>query len=277
MAQALAREKDLISDNSWTVSSLRDYMLTLINANDRHYVEELRNLRDLMDRRIDAADKRYAERFDAQTDSIRTWRETSQGLSVTKEKAIYEAIGAATALSVSREKSVDDVLSGMLDKTRAIRVEVQNGVDHRFAGVDLALAGLKEASHLEISNVREMISQALASTERAVNKAEVANERRFDSVNEFRNTLGDQQRTLMPRSEVEVIMRGQNDKMEGLSAIIKSQNERIIALSASMSGTRKGKNDGWAMAVGIAGLTLTILSIISFFIVFSRGALPVGH
>jgi len=45
------------------------------------------------------------------------------------------------------------------------------------------------------------VNAALSAAKEAVTKAEDAAERRFNSVNEFRATLGDQQRTLLPRSE----------------------------------------------------------------------------
>src|SRR6478752_7363989 len=48
------------------------------------------------------------------------------------------------------------------------------------------------------------VNAALAAAERAVTKAEIAAEKRFDSVNEFRAQLADQARDFMPRKEFEV-------------------------------------------------------------------------
>lgn len=45
------------------------------------------------------------------------------------------------------------------------------------------------------------VASALAAAKEAVSKAENATEKRFDSVNEFRNTLKDQQGTYVTRSE----------------------------------------------------------------------------
>ncbi len=45
------------------------------------------------------------------------------------------------------------------------------------------------------------VSAALVAADKAVSKAEIATEKRFEGVNEFRETLRDQAATLMPRSE----------------------------------------------------------------------------
>jgi hypothetical protein len=58
---------------------------------------------------------------------------------------------------------------------------------------------------------------ALAAAKEAVIKAEGASEKRFDSVNEFRATLADQQRTLMPRAEVELLYKTLSDKIDALT------------------------------------------------------------
>jgi hypothetical protein len=60
------------------------------------------------------------------------------------------------------------------------------------------------------------VAAALASAERANIKAETATEKRFDAVNEFRATLADQASRLMPRAEVEAIIKSQNEKIEDL-------------------------------------------------------------
>lgn len=84
---------------------------------------------------------------------------------------------------------------------------------------DSNIATLKELLESEICAIRKTISEsdrryeqrfdaqekatmvAIGSAKEAVNKAETANERRFDAVNEFRGQLNDQANTFLPRSE----------------------------------------------------------------------------
>jgi len=96
---------------------------------------------------------------------------------------------------------------------------------------------------------------AMSSADKAVQKAETAIERRLEGVNEFRATLADQQRLLMPRAEVEVI--------------VNSMNERIGELKRqidTLQSERQGIKGGWGYAVGVVGLVLVILSIMRFMV-----------
>jgi len=96
---------------------------------------------------------------------------------------------------------------------------------------------------------------AMSSADKAVQKAETASERRFDSVNEFRSTLADQQRTLIPRAEVEVLINSINERISDLK-------QQLDTLKAE----RQGIKGGWGYAVGVVGLVLVILSIMRFMV-----------
>lgn len=60
----------------------------------------------------------------------------------------------------------------------------------------------------------KQIALALSAAEKAVTKAEAATEKRFDSVNEFRQTLTDQNKTFASAERVDGIMQ-RLDKIEG--------------------------------------------------------------
>ena len=53
------------------------------------------------------------------------------------------------------------------------------------------ILALKEHLEARISALKENVGTALIASDKAVSKAEVASERRFDGVNEFRQTLSD--------------------------------------------------------------------------------------
>lgn len=104
-------------------------------------------------------------------------------------------------------------------------------------------------------NVTEATKAALAASDRAVAKAEGAAEKRFDSVNEFRETLADQQRNLMPRSEVEILIKNLGDRVDRLS-----QADLV------RSGQGVGMKEGWGLAAGAVGIIIAILALVSRFI-----------
>ena len=96
------------------------------------------------------------------------------------------------------------------------------------------------------------INAALAAADRAVMKAETAAEKRFESVNEFRGTLSDQQRSLMPRSEADVEFRAMRQIIDDLKTRM-DKNE----------GKSKGFETSWLIFIGLGGLILTLLGLIA--------------
>lgn len=95
-------------------------------------------------------------------------------------------------------------------------------------------------------------SAALAAQKEAVTKAEVAAEKRFESVNEFRSTLSDQQRNLMPRVEVDILTKSIIDRVD------KIENKQIANDS---KGTGISQGWGWAVAVVMFVIALVGFSI----------------
>ena len=91
------------------------------------------------------------------------------------------------------------------------------------------------------------VTTAMTAAKEAVLKAESATERRFESVNEFRNTLADQQRTFIARSEVDVLRQAMTEKVDGLTKTV----DRLMA-------QRQGAASGWGWAVGVVGFVALI-------------------
>src|SRR5688572_29056633 len=85
--------------------------------------------------------------------------------------------------------------------------------DHRY---EQRFNDIQRTFDVAFDAQKEAVRAALASSDRAVLKAELAAEKRFESVNEFRNTLADQQRTLVSRTEVDALVHGVNDKIAAL-------------------------------------------------------------
>lgn len=116
-------------------------------------------------------------------------------------------------------------------------IKIKNEVNRHY--LDSALASQKEATEA-----------AMRSSAMAINKAEAAAEKRFEGVNEFRNTLSDQQRTLMPRQEAEVINKAMLDKLQALT-------ERMDR----DEGRGSGVHTGWLLALGVVSLISVLISI----------------
>jgi hypothetical protein len=125
-------------------------------------------------------------------------------------------ISTSELLSIINERS----------KAEATRISVQEKAnDQRFEAQERAVAA------------------ALASAKEAVTKAEVAAEKRFDSVNEFRGQLKDQTATLIPRTEVIALLKSLQEKTQ--------DNE--LRINQIISRT-EGANWLWAIICATGGL-----------------------
>lgn len=89
-------------------------------------------------------------------------------------------------------------------------------------------------------SLKEHIEALLREKDEAVKTALAALDRRLDGMNEFRQTLSDQTREFMPRTDAERRLKALED---------------LVTKKAGFSG-------GWAMAVGVVGLIALVVSFI---------------
>jgi len=108
---------------------------------------------------------------------------------------------------------------------------------------------LREYVDTRFAAQESAVQAALASAEKAVVKAESAAERRFDSVNEFRATLADQARLLMPRAEAESAMKSLTEKLDALQMRVNARDDR-----------GRGMGDIWGYIVGAVGILALVIS-----------------
>lgn len=113
---------------------------------------------------------------------------------------------------------------------------------------------LREYVDVRIDALDKAVITALNAADRAVLKSEVASDKRFDSVNEFRESLNDQNRTLMPRAEAEQAMRGMAEKIDELTKRIAANEDRA-----------RGLGQGWSILVAAVMVVGTIITVVSLF------------
>lgn len=136
--------------------------------------------------------------------------------------------------------------------------------------LEAQISGLKETLIAQIVSQKEAINAALVSADKAVLKAESASEKRFESVNEFRATLSDQQRDMATKSEVDLRFRAVEDRltesMKTRQVQVDVLNNRINEVSESIR-EQKGKSSGmsglWGLIIGGIGAAFGIASIMA--------------
>jgi hypothetical protein len=110
-----------------------------------------------------------------------------------------------------------------------------------------ALARLMDAISIATDKANRI---ALEAAEKAVLKAENANERRFEGVNEFRQTLSDQAAQFITRKEVEALLNAVNGAIG-----------RLETTSSNASGKGIGMGMMWGWIVGGIGLAAAVVSV----------------
>ncbi|WNV09939.1 hypothetical protein [Tardiphaga sp. 709] len=129
--------------------------------------------------------------------------------------------------------------------------ELQAIVDERSKAVAQRFELEKSANSQRFEAQEKAVAAALAAAKEAVAKAEGAAEKRFDSVNEFRSTLRDQQTTLIPRIEVDV-------RLKAMDAKITDNEARIVQIVSRAEGSAQ-LWQGITVVLGIAIAAITLL------------------
>lgn len=101
--------------------------------------------------------------------------------------------------------------------------------------LSIRISALEKQIALQVNSVRDNIAVALAASEKAIIKAEIANEKRFENVNEFRATLADQQNTLLPRSEYTVQYKVLVDRIADLESVTRDYRGKFSGSAATIS------------------------------------------
>jgi len=153
---------------------------------------------------------------------------------------------------------VDDRRDSMTLANRLIQEEldrrlgsIQLQSDQRFEASRETLTALKEmlderyatqtkALDAAFKAAEQAVAVALANAEKATIKAEEAADKRFASVNEFRETLADQTATFIPRSEHDTAYKAMEDHV----SVIRDDLNRVAAQVVPRNET-----EGWRAAL----------------------------
>jgi hypothetical protein len=126
--------------------------------------------------------------------------------------------------------------------------------DNRHERAEAHLEALHNSQRNEVNiailGVERLLHQTVEAIQIAVAKAETANEKRFESVNEFRNTLGDQQAHFVTRVEID-------SKLEGYQKRLQDLTDRMNLIT----GKGVGLNAGWTYLIAAIGAASALLAI----------------
>jgi hypothetical protein len=143
----------------------------------------------------------------------------------------------------SRLAELKELMQTKFEATKNIADERDRRYEDRFKAMD------------------EKTTLALASSEKAVTKAEIATEKRFDAVNEFRGSLSDLTSTMIPRAEA-------NARFEALDSKNEDMKKEVGGLRESRSGG-EGKDKAGQQHLSLIFSVLAFLGMLT--VIFMRG------
>lgn len=165
-------------------------------------------------------------------------------------------------------------IADLRDSGRVMTVDLRDSIrtqaeDHRRM-LDERYATQTKALDAAFKAAEQAVAVALANAEKATGKAETAAERRFESVNEFRQALTDQTATFIPRAEYEA-----SNKV--LTSSVSIANDRAAALELRLTsrldtsaGERSGGNamrtEGQQLKTQATSSTVMVLVAIATFV-----------
>lgn len=108
------------------------------------------------------------------------------------------------------------------------------------------------------TDLETALRAALAASEKAIGKAEIATERRFESVNEFRQTLTDQVALFMPRSEAVALTERNTERIHEQAKRVQELTDRVNR----SEGRGSGFSASWGYLVAAVGLIATVVAVV---------------
>jgi hypothetical protein len=167
-----------------------------------YFIERIADMRVL----ADETDRRYQQRFEAQ------------------EQALGLAIDAAAKFAQAALDATD--------------LRTQQRFDGQEKALDIALETAKAEFVYHVDSVRAETKIASDAANKAIEKAEMATEKRFEGVNEFRHALDDQTKTFIPRVEAEAAANRNAERTQALTITMQSLVGR-----AELDSAIKGQAD----------------------------------
>lgn len=141
------------------------------------------------------------------------------------------------------------------DATVAIDAALKAQKESVHAAFTAAEKALDEKSNMlnkefreHLEHAREQTRASFESSEKAIAKSEAANEKRFESMNQFRAQLADQAASFIPRREAEQGLARNTEKIEAVAAISTTHTTRVEveAKYSQLAGKIVAVEDGLA-------------------------------
>jgi hypothetical protein len=133
---------------------------------------------------------------------------------------------------------------------------------HNTKALDAAFLAQQAAVATSFDASEKAMAAALLAAKEAVEKANVANDKRFDSVNEFRAQLADIQTTLVPRNEADAKFSAFDLRLTDIKSVVDKGFTGVDVRHNTGEEKTADTRANIAIAISIGMGLLTIISMI---------------
>jgi hypothetical protein len=237
--------------SGWTTDTLHAHLQTVLENQHRSILAT-----------IDAACHAHDQRFADINTALAVARAEAERAIVAGNVQIAQRFVGIEAIMSTQFADLKDLLDERYAmQTKAVEAAFsaqQTAMHAAFSAAEKAVQVRADSAerefHEHLQQNRHETDLAFIASEKAIAKAEVANEKRFESVNEFRAQLTEQAGTFTPRTEFE----GQVHALRTEQQTAAGRNaERIQELTDRMNrndGKGAGLDKSWGLLVGLIGL-----------------------
>lgn len=262
------------SVSGWTTDTLHAQMLMLAAEQEKRDNQRFEDIQVAIKAALAAAEKGLVG-VDKQVEQRVAAVERGYQSAVSDADRRYEQRFAAsqtamTAAFAAAEKAVDKALA-------AQEKAVETALTAAEKAVDVRAVSSEREFHEHLEQVRHETSTAFLASDRAITKAELANEKRFDGVNEFREQLRAQATTFIARSEALLLSDRNTERINEMARLLATyasradveaqstrNSDRIAELTDRINrneGRGAGLHTGWGYLLGAVAALGTIMAI----------------
>jgi hypothetical protein len=211
------------------------------------------DLREYVERLLTEMDRRYQERFEAQTKALDAaflaQQVAMQAALAAAEKAVSTAMQAAEKAVNKAETAAERRFESVNEFRQQLADQAASFMPRSEA--EQRLAAITENYQQLIESQKIAIDAALTAADKAVTKAEIATEKRFESVNEFRGQLADQTKSFITREEFATVRESLTEKIDLLKDT-----------SSATSGRSAGLDKAWGYLIGATGVLIALVLLV---------------
>jgi hypothetical protein len=258
-AMSLAQE-----EREKEIRNLRESLIERIQSGDQALWNRLESFQHFIEsgdqalwNRFDSLDKLYDFR-------ISSLKELLEQYNIEQEKAVQtateERANSADTLRNEQQRALDKADQererAALALSQTLARQIESGDTNLRMHIEAQIAQV----HANIQAQKDLVDTTFDASKEAIRKAENANEKRFESINDFRAQLGDQQRQLVPRELFEQAQVEHRRRSDALTDLVQNTSTRVAEIEARGGGEKDQAADFKStVAIGI-GLSAILVS-----------------